>query len=120
MFLDPGRNIDQQREAGGVAFGKAVRAETLDLLETGFGEGRVIAARGHAADEFLLECSDGADMAEGCHGAAQAIGFVAGEFRGDDSQLHGLFLEKRDAERFLKNRYQLVLRILRAGVGEFE
>ena len=38
MLFDPGRNIDQQRKAGGMAFGKTVRAEAFDLLETGFGE----------------------------------------------------------------------------------
>ena len=38
MFLDPGRNIDQQREAGGMAFGKTVTAEALDLFEAAFRE----------------------------------------------------------------------------------
>ena len=33
MAFDPGRGIDQDREARGVAFGKAVFAEALDLLE---------------------------------------------------------------------------------------
>ena len=48
MFLDPGGDVDQQREAGGMAFGKAVRAEALDLLEAGQDELFFIAARDHA------------------------------------------------------------------------
>ncbi|HEU4827326.1 MAG TPA: hypothetical protein VFS85_12660, partial [Dongiaceae bacterium] len=34
----PGRDIDQQCEAGGMAFRKAVIGESLDLLETTFGK----------------------------------------------------------------------------------
>jgi hypothetical protein len=36
--LDPGGGIDEQCEGGGMAFGKAVFAETLDLVETLLGE----------------------------------------------------------------------------------
>ena len=36
--LEPAGGIDQQREGGGVAFGKAVFAKTLDLLEAALGE----------------------------------------------------------------------------------
>jgi hypothetical protein len=38
VALDPAARIDQQREAGGVAFGEAVFAEALDLLEDGLGK----------------------------------------------------------------------------------
>ena len=91
-----------------MAFGKTVRAEALDLLETGDDEFFLITARDHAADEFLPEGADGADMAERRHGAAQAIGFVGGEFGGDDGQPHRLFLEQRHAHGFLKNVMQFV------------
>ena len=77
MAFDPGRDIDQQREAGGMAFGKAVFAEAFDLLEAGFGEIPVIAARRSCRSTNLSsKVADGADMAEGRHGAAQSIGFV--------------------------------------------
>ena len=36
--LEPAGGIDQQREGGGMAFGKAVFAEPLDLLEAALGE----------------------------------------------------------------------------------
>ena len=36
--LQPAGGIDQQSERGGMAFGKAVFAETLDLLEAALGE----------------------------------------------------------------------------------
>ena len=36
--LEPGRGIDQEREARGVAFREAVFAEALDLLEAALGE----------------------------------------------------------------------------------
>ncbi len=46
--FQPGRDIDELGEGSGVAFGKAVGAETLDLLETALGEFPLIAARAHA------------------------------------------------------------------------
>ena len=36
--FDPGRDIDEQRKARGMAFGKAVVAEPLDLAEAALGE----------------------------------------------------------------------------------
>jgi hypothetical protein len=38
-----------------VAFGKAVFAEALDLVEAAFGEFGIIAARHHAADHQFLQ-----------------------------------------------------------------
>ena len=43
--LEPGRRVDQQREARGVAFGKTVFAEALDLLEAALGEIARVAVR---------------------------------------------------------------------------
>jgi hypothetical protein len=57
-----------------VALGKAIAAKALDLIEAALGEIRLIAARDHAPDHLLLELADRADIAEGRHGAAQAIG----------------------------------------------
>src|SRR3546814_18726111 len=53
--FDPGRGVDEDREAGGVALREAVGAEALDLLEAAFGEIRVIAVGDHAAAEPLAE-----------------------------------------------------------------
>ena len=41
----PGRGIDEDREARGMAFRKAVIAEALDLLEAALGEIALVAAR---------------------------------------------------------------------------
>jgi hypothetical protein len=38
VALEPAADVDQQREAGGVALGEAVFAEALDLLEDALGE----------------------------------------------------------------------------------
>ncbi len=45
VALEPGRDIDQQREAGGVALREAVGAEALDLAEAALGEVALVAAR---------------------------------------------------------------------------
>ena len=55
MALDPGRDVDEMREARRVALGEAVLAEALDLVEAALGEVAVVAARDHARDHLLLE-----------------------------------------------------------------
>ena len=40
MFLDPGRDVDEMREARRMAFGKAVAAEAFDLAKAAFGKFR--------------------------------------------------------------------------------
>ena len=92
-FLDPRRNIDQQRKTGGMAFGETVRAETLDLLETVFREFWKITAASHAFYKSRTIIFDGADMAEGRHGAAQTIHLSGGEFGRDGGDFHRLLLK---------------------------
>src|SRR3546814_18117155 len=58
VAFDPGRHIDQPREGQCMAFGKAVAAETLDLLEESFGELSLIAELHHAPDYILAEMMD--------------------------------------------------------------
>ncbi len=96
--FQPGRGIDQQREAGGVAFREAVFAEALDLVEAALGEVARVAVRQHAVDHLALETADGADALEGGHGAAQFVGLRRREAGGDDGNLHRLFLEQRHAQ----------------------
>jgi hypothetical protein len=55
MALQPARDIDQVREARGVALGKAVFAEALDLVEAAFGELGIVAALDHSADHPLFQ-----------------------------------------------------------------
>ena len=108
MALDPGRGVDEQREACGVAFRKAVFAEALDLSEAVFGESAIVSAANHAVDEFVAEEMDIAVVAEGRHRAAQAVRLVGRELGGLDGDLHRLFLEQRNAERPLQNLFEFV------------
>src|SRR3546814_6733224 len=55
MALHPRRGIGDQCETRGVALGKAVGAETLDLLEGLFGEVAFITARDHAIDQLVAK-----------------------------------------------------------------
>src|SRR5262245_50174158 len=71
MAVDPGRDIDEVSEARSVALGKAILAETLDLVEAAFGELCRIAALRHATDHLLVQAIDGTAAAEGRHGAAK-------------------------------------------------
>ena len=59
-------------------------------------------------------------MAEGRHGAAQAIGFVGGELGGDDGQLHRLFLEQGHAQRLVQDILQFILPVPGARLGIVE
>ena len=102
-----------------VAFGKAVIAKPLDLVEAPFGEILRIAARGHAADHLVLERADRAAPPERRHGAAQFVRLVAGELRGHHGKAHGLFLEQRHAHGLAEHLMQFVPRpVVRMGRGE--
>ena len=57
---------------------------------------------------FCSKVADGADMAEGRHGAAQAIGLFGREFGGDDGQPHRLFLEQGNAQGLVQHVLQFV------------
>ena len=83
-----------------MAFGKAIAAEPLDLLEAALGEvAAYIRARPCRSTIFVTEIVDRADIAERRHRAAQAIGFLGREARRDDRQLHRLLLKERHADR---------------------
>src|ERR1700749_82010 len=101
MAFDPGRDIDEQREARRMAFGKTIFAEALDLVEAALRESKIISVPCHAGDEFLAEQMDGAIVPKGRHGAPQAVRLVGREPGGRDGDLHRLLLEERHAERSL-------------------
>ena len=88
-----------------MAFGKAVFAEPLDLLEAALGE---IRGRSRCATMpsiiLLAEVADRAGALEGRHGAAQLVGLARREAAGDDGDLHRLLLEQRHAERLAEDR----------------
>ena len=95
-----------------MAFGKAVAAEPLDLLEGALGEVLRIAALDHTAHQLVVEVADAAGQLEGRHRAAQLISLGRSEPRADDRDLHRLFLEQRHAERLLEHRAQFGFGIL--------
>src|SRR5690348_4333373 len=91
-----------------MAFRKAVRAETFDLVKAALSEILRIAARDHAVHHLVPEAVDGTDIAEGGHGPTQSIGFIGCEAGGDDRELHRLFLEERHAHRLAQNLFEFV------------
>ena len=93
VALEPGRGIDEQREAGGVRLGEAVFAETLDLQDDALGERSRQPIRCHAGAQLVLEGFQPALAFPGGHRPAQLVGLAGREIGGDDGQLHDLFLE---------------------------
>jgi hypothetical protein len=111
VALQPGGDIHQQREAGGMRLGEAVFAEALDLHEDLPREVLLVAALAHAIDEAALELLEPA-LAPPCrHRAAQLVGFARGEARGDHRELHHLLLEDRHAERPLQHAAHRLARV---------
>ena len=111
VLLEPRRDVDQQREARGVRFGKAVFAEAEDLLEDPARELLGVAALAHAADQPLLEGAEPALALPRRHRPPQLVGLARREARGDDRELHDLLLEDRHAERALEHALDLVARV---------
>src|SRR6266550_7807957 len=109
--FEPGRSINEQREARGVTFRETVFAETLDLAEAALGEVTRIIPRHHSFDHLALEHADGAGALEGRHRAAQLVGFARREAARHDGDLHRLLLEQGDAERLVEDRFELLRRI---------
>src|SRR5579883_2052416 len=110
--LDPGGDIDEEREARRMGERKAIIAEPLDLLEATLGEVLLIVIAQHAGDELVPELIDLTHATKACHGAAQAVGLGAGEAGGDHGDLHRLLLEERHALRLLEHGTQRFRRIL--------
>ena len=109
IAFHPGRGVGDLGEAGGVAFGEAVAAEALDLLEGALGE---ILRYSRLAimplDHLVAEMADAAGRLEGRHRAAQRVGLGRGEAGADDRDLHRLLLEERHAHGLLQHLAQLL------------
>ena len=103
VVFDPAGDVDNEGEAGGMAFGKAVFAKALELFETALGKLALIALGEHAGDQFFAHFIDRAGAAKGGHGAAQLVGFRRRETGSNNGDAHGLFLEKRDAQRLAQH-----------------
>src|SRR5215203_6445468 len=116
MAFDPCRSINKKCKARSVALGKAVFAETFDLLEAIFHELFWIAPLAHALHKSLSKVLDLSRAPEGRHRPAQFTGFDCGEFGGDHRDSHGLLLKQRNAQGSLQNLLQLIL-VAKPGIG---
>ena len=114
MAFQPGGDVHQQRKTGGMALGKTVAAETLDLPEAGLGKAGLIAACHHAPHHHVAKMLDRAEIAERGHGPAQAVRLLGREFGRHHGDLHRLFLEQRHAQGLVQNLLQLVWQIVGA------
>src|SRR5215467_1998860 len=98
--FEPGRSVDQKREARRVTFRKTIFAEAFDLLEAALREFAFVTVGKHAVDHLALKSANGADALEGCHGAAQPIGLRWREAGGHNGDFHRLFLKQRHPQGF--------------------
>ena len=107
VAFEPGGDIHQQGEAGGMRLGKAVLAEAQDLLVDTPGEGLFVAAHHHAVDEPLLEFLQGTAPPPGGDGAAQLVRLASAETGRHLRHLDHLFLEDGYAEGASQHRLHL-------------
>ena len=110
MAFQPGRGIDQMREARRMAFGKTITAKAFDLRKDTLRQILRIAAPRHARHQLFLMARHQTLLAKGCHGAAQLIRFFRREAGGDNSQAHRLFLKQRHAKRAPQHLLQFIRR----------
>ncbi len=121
MAFQPARDIDQQGKARGMAFGKAVFAETLDLVEAAMRKFGIVAARDHVADHQILMRVDHPARSKSRHGLAQLIGLCGRKLRRVDGDFHRLFLKNWNAVSPPQDRRQLVWRtVLKRGTRQTE
>ena len=93
VAFQPGRGIDQMREARRMAFGKTIAAKAFDLRKDTLRQILRIAAPRHARHQLFLVARHQTLLTESCHGAAQLIGFFRREAGSDNGQAHCLFLK---------------------------
>src|SRR4051812_6200399 len=99
-----------------MAFGEAIFAEALDLVEAALRERNVVAALDHPPDHLLFQRLDLPLGAEGRHRLPQLVRLLGREFRRVERDLHRLLLEDRHAERSAENALELVWRSM-FGIG---
>src|SRR5688572_20663310 len=87
VALDPGRDVDQEREARGMGLGKAVFAEAQDLLEDRFGPLARIPTLEHPGDELVAEGLEATAPLPRRHGAPKLVSLARREARGDHREL---------------------------------
>ena len=107
------------REARRVAFGEAIFAEALDLVEAALREIGIVAAFDHPPDHLVLQDLDIPLGAEGRHRLAELVRLLRRELGRIERDLHRLLLEHRHSERALEDPLQFVGRaVLRVRAGK--
>ena len=106
MALQIRAGIGDQREAGRVRFGKSVQRERGDRLHDAILRLADDAVGGHAGAQPRLDFLHARFGALESHGAAQFLGFAAGEIRHDHGHAQQLLLKQRHTERPLQHRLQ--------------
>jgi hypothetical protein len=103
VALEPGRDIDQQREARRMGLGEAIVAEAEDLPVQALGELGPIASFTHAGLESSFIRLETAASLPGRHRATQVVRLARGKAGRDHRQLDHLLLEDRYPERTLQD-----------------
>ena len=85
MALEPARDIDQERETGGVRLGEPVLPEPLDLLIDGLGVLGVNATIQHPLDELHADGVEFTAFSPRAHGSAKLVGFAEPWARGENA-----------------------------------
>ena len=103
--------VDDQREARGMALGKSVVGEGVDLVVDPQRDVGGDAIRFHPADHLLTDLGHALAAALVPHRLAQEIRLARCEARRRDGDLHPLFLEERHAEGALEDRLERGMRV---------
>ena len=111
--FDPGRSIDEQREGGRMAFGKAIGAEAFDLFESSVRRNRADNGAPTMPSTILVRKVSIMPTRLKVAMARRSLSASAGrESCGDDGDLHRLFLEKRNAECLAEHLFELLRGII--------
>ena len=111
VATQPGGDVRQERERGGVTLGETVLAEPTDLIEDPLGEGRVDAALDHPPRQPVVVLVDLPGAPPGGHVAAKLVRLPGGVSASGDRQLHHLLLEDRHPEGLRQDRLQVRVRV---------
>ena len=111
MAFDPGRDIDEQREACRVRFRKAVLAEAQDLAGRSPRRTPRYSRCAHPALQPFLELLQAAGALPRRHRAPQPVGLARREVGRDHGELHHLLLEDGHAQGSLQDPFDRRARI---------
>ncbi len=109
--LEVGRGVGDERERGGVRFGKTVERERFDARHDFLLRGRRNLSCDHAGAQILFDFLHAFGGALESHGAPELLGLSAGKSRCRHGHADELFLEQWHAQGALQDRLQTGVRI---------